>query len=424
MNKYAQSGIFTIMSLWLAGCGNLMAINKQFEPDKGESISIDAKQRTVYSIKKTYKDAHGNPTYDWRAICAEPSPDALTAISASGGFSAEIVGKAVSTALSGQESSASIGLRTQTIQILRDAMYRLCEGYASGALDDIAFARLQRRYQNIMLGLLAIEQLTGAVVAKQVVIASTAEASMALSMAEIQKEVNAALQAKREVDKNASDAQDIADAKNAESLVAQKDYDALKKKNDDKEGADEVKKFKADKLDPAKKAMQSATAQLTAVKKEQVDAESNVIELQKIRANLGKISTRAQGVGAFDGGSIATTINPQTAATISTTVHSIVTDIVNKNYTRETCLDAMLSRDFKVLDRVAYKMALRFCAAYLEADLIRETSMVESGTGASKNITNDATKNIRALDAAINEIDVSPTPPSPTAPSAASPTPP
>jgi len=47
-------------------------------------------------------------------------------------------------------------------------MYRLCEGYAGGAIDGPEFNRQQRRYQNLMLSLLAIEQLTGAVVARQV----------------------------------------------------------------------------------------------------------------------------------------------------------------------------------------------------------------------------------------------------------------
>src|SRR5205809_6717078 len=47
-------------------------------------------------------------------------------------------------------------------------MYRLCEGYAAGALTNAEFNREQRRYQNLMLSLLAIEQLTGAVVPRQV----------------------------------------------------------------------------------------------------------------------------------------------------------------------------------------------------------------------------------------------------------------
>ena len=63
-------------------------------------------------------------------------------------------------------------------------MYRLCEGYASGALDEIGYSRLQRRYQNIMLGLLAIEQLTGATVASQAAIGGNASSTLGKSLAQ------------------------------------------------------------------------------------------------------------------------------------------------------------------------------------------------------------------------------------------------
>ena len=40
---------------------------------------------------------------------------------------------------SSSETSASIGLRTQTITLLRDGLYRLCEAYMNGAVDEIQY---------------------------------------------------------------------------------------------------------------------------------------------------------------------------------------------------------------------------------------------------------------------------------------------
>ncbi len=125
-----------------------------------ETLSIDAKQRVVIFSKDEDKKL--------TVTCAEPSPDALSALSSSLSGGVSDVKVALNLAFSQAESAASIGLRTQSIQLLRDGMYRLCEGYAAGALTNAEFNREQRRYQNLMLSLLAIEQLTGAVVPRQV----------------------------------------------------------------------------------------------------------------------------------------------------------------------------------------------------------------------------------------------------------------
>ena len=136
-----------------------------------QTLSVDAKQRVVVLSrqKTTVKDGDNKETkYEQPIICAEPSPDALSAISSSiSGAAQKDPSLLLRLAISNTESAASIGLRTQSIQLLRDGMYRLCEGYASGALDHKEFNRLQRRYQNLMLSLLAIEQITGATVARQ-----------------------------------------------------------------------------------------------------------------------------------------------------------------------------------------------------------------------------------------------------------------
>ncbi|MEM8793491.1 MAG: hypothetical protein AAGE80_17860 [Pseudomonadota bacterium] len=152
-----------ICSLAVSGCGvaEFTSINRSFNPAGGDSRLIDAKQRAIISVP-----GEGNR----QIVCAEPSPDALqaTAAALSGSAALDQPGAAeaaLQAAAGVNEGVASIGLRTQSIQLLRDSYYRNCEGFASGALDDIAFNIMHQRFQNHTVALLAIEQLTGASIA-------------------------------------------------------------------------------------------------------------------------------------------------------------------------------------------------------------------------------------------------------------------
>jgi hypothetical protein len=52
--------------------------------------------------------------------------------------------------------------RTQTIQLLRDSLYRACEAYANGALSDTTYALLLSRYDDTMVTMLSSELVAGA----------------------------------------------------------------------------------------------------------------------------------------------------------------------------------------------------------------------------------------------------------------------
>jgi hypothetical protein len=171
--------IFTILSsLLLLSCAEANSIRRTFDTSGNSSQLIDAKQRSI--LISTQFRKNDNKMISQPIVCAEPSPDALSAIAASAGgsiftpsgFTAELAG-AVS------ESASSIGLRTQTIQLLRDSFYRLCEGYLSGAIDQDEYLVLQRRYQANMIAILAIEQLTGAIRPPSIVLSSNANAELA-----------------------------------------------------------------------------------------------------------------------------------------------------------------------------------------------------------------------------------------------------
>lgn len=156
---------FGLLPLLILTSGCSSTIHKLAPVGGINSLSVDAKQRLVLV------NENGGPNQNKRIVCAEPSPDALVAQSAA--LSANLTTpKAVGAALgvAQKESAGSIGLRTQTIQILRDGYYRICEAYQNGALKE-------RQYRQVLLGVdsfiatvAAIETLGGTVAAPAIVL--------------------------------------------------------------------------------------------------------------------------------------------------------------------------------------------------------------------------------------------------------------
>jgi hypothetical protein len=154
----------------LSGCAYLTHYKSDLgQPQTG--VSVDIKQRMVLLNKKA------QASDEWQRICAEPSPDALSSLGASlGAGILRPSGSNTQVAAALNESAAYVGLRTQSIQLMRDAMYRACEAFMSGAIEKDDYLFLQRRFQAQVVGLLAIEQLTGAIAAPPVSVHTNASA--------------------------------------------------------------------------------------------------------------------------------------------------------------------------------------------------------------------------------------------------------
>lgn len=139
----------------LGACSTTYSL-KEFLPADGapKTAFVDIKQRAVLSGRRA---GEGGTV----VTCAEPSPDAMSSFASEIALDAKAKDSlAASLAISQQEAASFVGLRTQSIQLLRDAMYRLCEGYMAGALSAADYGWLSRRYQKNMVALLTIEQLT------------------------------------------------------------------------------------------------------------------------------------------------------------------------------------------------------------------------------------------------------------------------
>ena len=154
MSQVTRISAILLAVMVLTGCASLNSIHRTHDFKTGSAI-IDAKQRAIIAREDLKNGV---------LVCAEPSPDAMSA------YAAELAGKvgvpnkvAAEFVGSFHEGSSFVGLRTQSIQLLRDESYRLCEAHMNGFISKEEYSILLRRQQRITVALLAIEQLTGAI---------------------------------------------------------------------------------------------------------------------------------------------------------------------------------------------------------------------------------------------------------------------
>jgi hypothetical protein len=154
----------------LSGCSSV--IHKRFTIDStpATTVSLDAKQRLVLVTDKGGKDNKK------RIVCAEPSPDAMVGLAASGALEGLMPGNgSAKIAASMAETLAQLGDRTPVIQLLRDGLYRACEAQMNGLLSDKEYKTLLVGYDDFVITLLAIEGLTHHRNSKPVVVQAQTE---------------------------------------------------------------------------------------------------------------------------------------------------------------------------------------------------------------------------------------------------------
>ena len=178
--------------LFLNGCSaNHYAVHEvdRLKSDDAAVIAVDAKQRFLISnVATTSVETEGNGTKTTREVervrrfCAEYSPDVFSVLSQSASgqasFGQESDTKTLNAALKGAFSSGEAGAtiaRTQTINMLKEMMYRTCERYMNGQIGDDEYTTIAARDQRIMTSILAIEQLTGSITPAPTVIAVSGE---------------------------------------------------------------------------------------------------------------------------------------------------------------------------------------------------------------------------------------------------------
>lgn len=175
----------------LSACANMNSISRtRYTNTSGALVHYaDAKQ---WGVLSTRTDG-GKPAY---RSCAQPPPDAFSvlAYSLAGAVSGSLNPlpdgdeKALQAeiAQSLSESGSTIQ-RTQTVNVLRESMYRTCERYMNGAITEDQFVVQAARDQRAMIAVLAIEQLTGVVMPQPTVLVANASATSSDSHLEVIK---------------------------------------------------------------------------------------------------------------------------------------------------------------------------------------------------------------------------------------------
>ncbi|EPJ80358.1 hypothetical protein [Pseudomonas sp. CFII68] len=311
---------FIIMSI--AGCANLNSIYRTFDISRGESTMSDIRQRAILvapneTITKKY-DTTGKYVREEQikketVVCAEPSPDAMASLAyelaAKGGYPGKASGE---LAFAMQDGAAFTGIRTQSIQLLRDFGYRLCESYLSGAISAAQYDLLMRRFQKNTVALLAIEQLTGTVKAPPIALTTSgrAEATKSLSEQRAEREKVSDRISALEAEKTAVDKK-ISDAKKADPKADTSEMDQTAS-----DLAEKIKNLKDDRT-----VIDSAIAETKSVL---VDGETKV-----------RIETTGMGSQRSDAH----------IKQVAKTVEGIVNNIVLSDDEQQLCMSALLLSD-------------------------------------------------------------------------------
>jgi len=319
---YKRLSTLVLVTMLLAGCADLSTVGRRTAippadaasgaAGGGLAIHLDASQRLFVQLGDRF--------------CAEPMPDALQSLAASQGVGANVndrVSAAVSNAFSA--NSASIGLHTQSTTLMRDQYYRICELAANTKMSGPQVAQLMERAQRFTLGILAVEQLTGAVVGQQAALTGDGNATSASSLGATAAALS---QAQSILAQKKTVAAAAAAAASAASAVAAA--------SDAKAKADASLQSKADADDAA--ANQAAQDAKTA-SSDQDDAQATVDTLKK---NLGTATANA-AAGASGSATLSpsvthSNIDAATAQEIAAATTKIVQTLVSRGDLVDSCL--------------------------------------------------------------------------------------
>lgn len=314
----------------LTGCANLLTIDRQTtlptgtDPDSGGvAIHLDAKQRVAISKK-------------FGAFCAEPSPDALSIAASSLGAGAAATGVGSGAAASSfSEGAASIGLRTQSITLMRDALYRVCELYYGRAFNGTIAAQMHRGYQDVLVALLAIEQLTGPAIARQAALTGDAASS---GLATVGPNDPQLVRARQE----AADAQTELNNANAEVGRRQDALDAA-----DRE-LEKANTGSRDGVDDALEIRRTRQSELNEAKRERnahrLTLETKTAEIQALEARAGAAGSSSASTSAQFSVEQSRELEAASIAKVTEAVSDIVLSLTEKDDVPEQCAAFLMDR--------------------------------------------------------------------------------
>lgn len=344
--------------LALSACANLHTIHRTTDlPDDGMAVHLDAAQRVIHVTK------------DGRA-CAEPTPDALQSYASAFGsaLNAGADGASFSNAL--RANAASVGLHSQSITLMRQHLFNICEYAQNKWLNDADVMLLMERSQDLTLGILAIEQLTGAVVARQSLpedntdVAATAKQRLQASQDALATQARLDLAIKKE---QALQADAAAQIKPATLAAAGKEAVMLKT-------AQESTSSDSGTDGKTGKAQAGANAALAQARAERAELEAQLAD------QLAQSQSGASGRNGMTAPLYASNINDKTAAHLARASTEIVKLILKKGHLTDMCI-TFINHPTKSLEMWEhYKEVMNQCKEILKADLLPGTTQPYSLT--------------------------------------------
>lgn len=248
-------GAACAMSLLGACSAEYHSIQHEFSATSDKVAIIDGKQRVV-AIQQNPKGM--------RSVCVEQSPDVFSFLSSSASMSVETKKLVAAMAAAVAESGGSLAFRTQVTQAQVNLLYTICQMHAAGGLSDRAVRAELRRFQQTLLGILAIEQMTAPSrqsAAQQILTTSTASVGKDVEVAQAKvDDAKKAVTAAETAAKAAQDEVDKTKPKDAATPASDEHKKALKAKEEKDAAVADAK----DKLDIAQKQLQAARLALAA----------------------------------------------------------------------------------------------------------------------------------------------------------------
>lgn len=337
MRTTAHGLVSALAFVVLGGCANIHTLDRHtatpMEAGKGRAIHLDAQQRLVVFAAEKY--------------CAEPSPDALAAYAAAIGVSASKVPKdsvAISAALN--NVAGSIGLRTQSITLMRDTLYRNCEAGINGYLSKEQVAVLLARSQDLTAVILAIEQLTGAVAAPPLMLDTSGGSSAASTLLANTEALKAAEKMEAEMKTARDEAEKQRDALLAEFEKIEASAARLRKDSYADPG-DEAKKTAAlkeeGKRDAAKITADVAKARFVDLDEAYVRQKQTTATIAALRdSSVNTVNAHVAGTARAGGFLHHNAIDDKSVEHIADAVEETIRRFLHKDYFADACLAVLM----------------------------------------------------------------------------------
>jgi hypothetical protein len=352
------------------GCANVNTLARSSSIPtlgKGKAIHLDAQQRLVVFTAMKY--------------CAEPSPDALAAYAAALGFSgSKLPGDSLAASGALNSVAGSIGLRTQSITLMRDTLYRNCEAALNGYLGPEQMAVLMSRSQDLTAVILAIEQLTGAVAAPPVTLntgGSSSSASTLMANTEALKAAEEQLtktkKARDEAEQKKNDLQTVLNQRKTEAATARQAAIADPSKEGEAKQKEDARELAQKEYDAANSLFDQANRNHTL----QQDTTDRIKALRDSSVNVANASVS----GSASTGSVV--VHPSRLTDtkdLADTVDKMIERYLHKDYFADACIATLLKPnriddiEASVLNQLGYKALQALSRAKSPTDEISQSN--------------------------------------------------